>query len=212
MIRGPTDRRSARRTRRDGDARSGRGLRDGGARLRRRAGAVRDDLSVPSPCEGWTAQDVVDHVMGGTSYYTDAWGGQVPDVADDADLPTRYTAPCRGARRTPAASRACSTRWCRHRSAAASCPAAMMLGIYTADTLIHTWDLARAIGIDVQLDQDLLQRTWDGLIPIEAALRRPGRVRARRRHRRQRADAGPGDGLVRPSALSADGQRGAQLP
>ena len=36
-----------------------------------------DDLTVPSPCEGWTAQDVVDHVVGGTSYYTAAWGGTV---------------------------------------------------------------------------------------------------------------------------------------
>ena len=137
------------------------------------------------------------------SYYTDAWGGQVPDVPDDADLPTRYATLRRGARGRPAASRACSTRWCRHRSAAASCPASVMLGIYTSDTLIHTWDLARAIGIDVQLDQDLLQRTLGRPDPDRGAGAPPGGVRARRRHRRRRPDAGPGDGLVRPSALSA---------
>ena len=36
------------------------------------------DLTMPSPCEGWSAQDVVDHVMGGPPYYAEAWGGQVP--------------------------------------------------------------------------------------------------------------------------------------
>ncbi len=126
-----------------------------------RAGAVRRATSAwPSPCEGWTAQDIVDHVMGGTSYYTEAWGGQVPDVPDDADLRDALpTAAYRAARRhVPAAGRARSDGG-RHRSAAASCPAAVMFGIYTSDTLIHTWDLARAIGVDVQLDQDLLQRT-----------------------------------------------------
>jgi uncharacterized protein (TIGR03086 family) len=131
-----------------------------------------DDLSMPSPCEGWTAQDVVDHVTGGPPYYAKAWGGQAPEVDATADRAARYTA--------------------EHRALAEVCrrpgvldqmvdsplgggeiPAGIMFGILTADTLIHTWDLARAIGVDVQLDQDLLQRTWDGLIPMEAMLRRP---------------------------------------
>jgi uncharacterized protein (TIGR03086 family) len=131
-----------------------------------------DDLTVPSPCEGWTAQDVVDHVVGGTSYYTAAWGGTVPEVSDDVDLAARYTALAAALAET-----------CRQPGVLeqmvpsplgdGELPATVMLGIYTADTLIHTWDLARSVGTDVQLDQDLLQRTWDGMIPIEAALRRP---------------------------------------
>lgn len=43
-----------------------------------------------------------------------------------------------------------------------------------ADTLVHTWDLAKAIGVDVELDRDLLQRSWDGVVPIESIVRQPG--------------------------------------
>ena len=131
-----------------------------------------DDLGIASPCEGWTAQDIVDHVGGGAPYYAKEWGGEVPDVPADADRATRF--------RTAAGAFADT---CRQPGVleqmvpsplgGGEMPAEMMLGIFTADTLIHTWDLARAIGVDVQLDQDLLQRTWDGLIPIEGMLRRP---------------------------------------
>ena len=131
-----------------------------------------DDLTVPTPCKDWTAQDIVDHVVGGTSYYTDAWGGKVPDLATDVDLAARY--------RALAAALADTCRQPGVLEQMVPSPlgsgellATMMLGIYTADTLIHTWDLARAVGTDAHLDQDLLQRTWDGMLPMEAALRRP---------------------------------------
>jgi uncharacterized protein (TIGR03086 family) len=130
-----------------------------------------DDLSMPSPCEGWTAQQIVDHVSGGAPYYAEAWGGEVPDIPESADRATRYGIESQAFAAT-----------CRQPGVleqmvpsplGGEMPAAAMLGIFTADTLIHTWDLARAIGVDVQLDEDLLQRTWDGMIPMEAVLRRP---------------------------------------
>lgn len=132
-----------------------------------------DDLTIPTPCPGWTAKELVEHVVGGTSYYTEAWGGKVPELADDIDPAARYRALAAALAET-----------CRRPGVleqvvpsplgSGEIPATMMLGIYTADTLIHTWDLARAVGTDVQLDQDLLQRTWEAMIPIEGALRRPG--------------------------------------
>ena len=131
-----------------------------------------EDLSRPSPCEGWTAKDIVDHVTGGPPYYAEAWGGQAPDVPDDADRATRYRAGYQALADT------CRQPGVLEQMVASplgddKIPAGMMFGILTSDTLIHTWDLARSIGIDVELDQDLLQRTWDGLIPIEAMVRRP---------------------------------------
>ena len=130
-----------------------------------------DDLGMPSPCEGWSAQQIVDHVAGGPPYYAREWGGEVPDVPAGADRATRYGTEAQALANT-----------CRHAGVldrvvpsplGGEMPASAMLGILTADTLIHTWDLARAIGADAQLDQDLLQRTWDGLIPMEAMIRRP---------------------------------------
>jgi uncharacterized protein (TIGR03086 family) len=43
-----------------------------------------------------------------------------------------------------------------------------------ADTLIHTWDLARATGEDDQLDADAATKALEFLVPIDDAIRRPG--------------------------------------
>ena len=130
------------------------------------------DLGGDSPCEGWKAQDVVDHVLGGTSHFTAAFGGQVPDVLPTPTCRPRY-----------ATLRAALVEACRQPGAldqmvdsplGGQLPGSVMLGIYTTDTLIHTWDLARAIGVDVRLDADLLERSWEGVKPIEELVRTPG--------------------------------------
>jgi uncharacterized protein (TIGR03086 family) len=131
-----------------------------------------DDLSAPSPCEGWTAQHVVDHVMGGTTYYATEWGGTLPELADDAPLAARYDAG------RQALADACRAPGALEQMVASplggEIPASVMLGIYTTDTLIHTWDLARSIGVEVELDPDLLQRSVEGVRGIEEVVRAPG--------------------------------------
>ncbi len=54
-------------------------------------------------------------------------------------------------------------------------PAEQLLGrIITADTLVHTWDLARATGGDESLPADLIDGAYSGLKPMDAMIRRPG--------------------------------------
>ncbi len=132
-----------------------------------------DQLDGTSPCEGWTGQDVVDHVFGGMTHFTGVFGGTTPAEADaDADLSERY--------RTLRAAfvAACAAPGALEISVPSplggEMPGAAMLGILTTDTLIHTWDLARAAGTDVELEPDLLERSWQGLVPIESMVRRPG--------------------------------------
>jgi uncharacterized protein (TIGR03086 family) len=43
-----------------------------------------------------------------------------------------------------------------------------------ADTLIHTWDLARATAQDEALDPDAVAKALEFLTPIDEAIRRPG--------------------------------------
>jgi uncharacterized protein (TIGR03086 family) len=43
-----------------------------------------------------------------------------------------------------------------------------------ANTLVHTWDLARAIGVDEQLDPDAVTHCAGFLTPIDESIRRPG--------------------------------------
>jgi uncharacterized protein (TIGR03086 family) len=42
------------------------------------------------------------------------------------------------------------------------------------DTLIHTWDLARATGQDESLDPGAVAKAIEFLAPIDDAIRRPG--------------------------------------
>ena len=49
-----------------------------------------------------------------------------------------------------------------------------LLPALTTDVLIHTWDLARAVGLDVVLDEDLCEVALAGAQAKEAALRESG--------------------------------------
>jgi uncharacterized protein (TIGR03086 family) len=44
----------------------------------------------------------------------------------------------------------------------------------TMDVLVHTWDLARAIGAEESLDEDSVRRAYAALKPMDAMIRQPG--------------------------------------
>ncbi len=47
-------------------------------------------------------------------------------------------------------------------------------GLVCSDTLIHTWDLARATGQDETLDPGAVAKALESLTPLDDAIRRPG--------------------------------------
>jgi uncharacterized protein (TIGR03086 family) len=44
----------------------------------------------------------------------------------------------------------------------------------TGDVLVHTWDLARATGLDERLDPDEVHRMYEGMEPMDEVLRQSG--------------------------------------
>jgi hypothetical protein len=46
--------------------------------------------------------------------------------------------------------------------------------LVTPDVLIHTWDLARATGLDERLDEHIAAQTLIGMQPMDEALRASG--------------------------------------
>jgi len=42
------------------------------------------------------------------------------------------------------------------------------------DTLIHTWDIARAVGADEALDEELCRRCYERFLPADEAMRASG--------------------------------------
>jgi hypothetical protein len=41
------------------------------------------------------------------------------------------------------------------------------------DLLVHTWDLARAVGADEHLDEDSVRDAYETLKPMDAMIRQP---------------------------------------
>jgi uncharacterized protein (TIGR03086 family) len=128
----------------------------------------------PSPCEGWTARDVVGHL---TEWIPGFFGAQgvpfptVPSVHDDpvaAWETVQHTVA--GVLTDPAlAAKPIETPF------STQSLADTVDMIVTGDVFTHTWDLARATGQDETLDPDQLQRMIAGMGEMpEEALRSDG--------------------------------------
>jgi len=139
-----------------------------------------DSWDNPAPCEGWVARDVVRHLVewvpsflrGGAGLElapgpsadddpVGAWlalGGALQAVLDDAGLSARELT---------------NEHTGRHRVDDA-------IGMFVlGDVLIHTWDLARAAGLDETLDAGEVHRMVVGLEPLGDALSLSGHYAAR---------------------------------
>lgn len=132
-----------------------------------------DKWSAPAPCDEWTARDVVAHIVGAqrrvTAGITGASAEEVPADADPKQLWRDANAALADALKQPGVLEKSVP------SPMGDMTLELVMGrLMAADILIHTWDLARAVGGDERLDEDAVAHTLDGLRPMDAMLRRPG--------------------------------------
>lgn len=130
-------------------------------------------LDSPSPCEGWTGRDVAAHVVHvHRRVLATLGGGDAENPAGDEDLVAAF----RDASDAVSAALADPVRATRTVSGLlGEQPFEQLVGgLLCADTLIHSWDLARATGQDDQLDPDAARKALEFLTPIGDAIRRPG--------------------------------------
>jgi uncharacterized protein (TIGR03086 family) len=138
---------------------------------RRLRGVTHDQWTSATPCDQWTARDLVAHVVRVHQQVGANVGGPSPSVNADADL---------------------VAQWVQARAVIASALAderaeqiiggmfgeqsfeSLVSRLLCADTLVHTWDLARATGQDERLDDDACARALSFLEAIGDGLRRPG--------------------------------------
>lgn len=136
-----------------------------------------DKWDAASPCDGWTARHVVGHVIGGMQVIS----------AVQTGLETQFGDPVAAAGDDPAKNYA-SARDLALESltednlaqavdgpGGGKMPLDQLIGMILAnDVLIHTWDLAKASGVDATLDQELCESALQGLEPMDAMVRRAG--------------------------------------
>lgn len=133
------------------------------------------DWDVPAPVAGWTARDVVRHLVEWLPSFLAAGAG--------VELPAGP-----GADDDPVAA------WQVHRDGVQALlddpgtprrtlsnphigevPLDQAIDrFYTSDVFMHTWDLARATGQDDRLEADLCERLLAGMEPIDDVLRSSG--------------------------------------
>jgi uncharacterized protein (TIGR03086 family) len=135
----------------------------------------------PAPCDGWVARDVVRHLVEWLSppgFLLGTFGvetGPIPSVdAEPAAAWAVVRAAIQGALEDPAV--ATRVEDCGP-PGRLSLEAAVDMTC-TPDVLVHTWDLARAAGLDERLDPDEVRRQLaavEAMPPeVDAAMRRSG--------------------------------------
>jgi uncharacterized protein (TIGR03086 family) len=132
--------------------------------------AADDAWDKPAPCEGWTARDVVTHVTDSQRGLTEAITGTRPGTPSDPKADWRETyAAFKDAINQPGALEKVVP------GPFGDMPAAMVIGRFlSTDALVHTWDLARAVGGDERIDAEAVTQAYSGLKPMDAMLRQPG--------------------------------------
>ncbi len=128
----------------------------------------------PSPCPGWTARDVVRHMVEWVPAFYSANANLVfpagPSVDDD---PAGAWAVVRDVILAALADPAVSGYEFDSRAGKMSVEQSIGM-IVTGDVLIHSWDLARAAGLDEQLDAVEVHRMYEGAQPFDEILRSSG--------------------------------------
>src|SRR5262245_13195314 len=107
--------------------------------------------SAPTPCADWAVEALITHRAGGTAYLRRALGLPAEAIDTDVDAYRDAVADCVEALQAPGAlERRCMSPAGFEWSVAEATAGTAM------DQLVHTWDLAVAIGGDRRLDPELV--------------------------------------------------------
>ena len=131
--------------------------------------ASNDAWDADSPCEGWTAGDVADHIIDNYVGVAKALGRDVTRTGDRrVDWLTARDALLDAATDDGALDAMVD-------GPGGQMPVGRMLAVFMqVDTLMHTWDIARAVGADESLDEELCRRSFERFLPVDETIRRTG--------------------------------------
>jgi uncharacterized protein (TIGR03086 family) len=154
-----------------------------GERYRRVAGDFTDRATQvpadgwdrPAPCEGWVARDVVAHLVEWIPSFVESAGGpslptEPPVEVDPAGSWIALSDGIQALLDDPAA---CAVEL-HHPYAGTHRFDDAIATFVTGDVLVHTWDLARAAGLDERLDPAAVHDVLAGMAGMDDALRTSG--------------------------------------
>ncbi len=132
-----------------------------------------DKWEAQSPCDQWKARDVVAHVVAGhRSVIAGVRGGEPAALGADEDAARAWREAARAIEEITSEPEALAKEM---DGPTGTMPAGQIIGQFvTMDLLVHTWDLARAVGADERLDESSVRDAYDALKPMDAVIRQPG--------------------------------------
>lgn len=123
----------------------------------------------PSPCEGWVARDVVTHVADSAWLFLERVGVERPTLSTKDPEAAWETA--RDAMQAALDDRSIASR--EYESPMGTTTFEKTVGMFgVGDVLVHTWDLARAAGLDERLDPDEVKRLYEVMEPNDEMMRK----------------------------------------
>lgn len=131
-----------------------------------------DRWSAPTPCPDWSVRATVAHVIDAHYRVMSILDKSVPPVVtEDDDVREKWQTATTAMRET-ISGEATSTEV---KTFFGDMPFEWLVSrLVCADTLIHTWDLARATGQDERLDAGAVAAAMELLLPFDEKMRRPG--------------------------------------
>jgi uncharacterized protein (TIGR03086 family) len=136
--------------------------------------AVPDDAwDNPSPCEEWTARDIVAHVAGHAGTFLGFAGRQGPSLPPIEESPLATWQAGRDA--LQAALEDPEVAGAEYDSPFGRTTLERSVSQFAcADLVVHNWDLSRATGQDERLDADDVHALFEAMKPMDEVMRRPG--------------------------------------
>lgn len=143
------------------------------------AGVGAADWSRPTPCDGWTVRDLLNHVVSGNWWAAElARGRTIDDVGDRLDGDVCGTDPLRA---YDASAEAAAAAFEAPGALDAPCavsygpvPGSVYAGHRFLDVLVHGWDIATATNQPARLDPELVDACWAELGPQLEGLQASG--------------------------------------
>jgi uncharacterized protein (TIGR03086 family) len=125
-----------------------------------------------SPCEGWVARDVVRHLVEWLpAFFFGTWAIDLPPGPTVDEDPVRAWAGVNHAIQTALGDPGVAGQECDTPMGPMTFEQTIEM-ICTPDVLIHTWDLARAAGLDERLDADEVHRGVEAIAEVDDEMMR----------------------------------------
>jgi len=138
-----------------------------------------DEWGSPSTCSDWRVRDLADHVVGGNRFAAALLAGHATQDAYLAafdcgfgDDPHREFDVSAAAQLTAFATAGSLDRLLPHPVGRIS--ARVFLGFRVGDLLLHGWDVARSLGKEATLDDELVSEVWHSPQPFREGVALPG--------------------------------------